>query len=125
MFRVVLVQGVTTLIAAALAAAVAGTSAALSALAAGLACTVPNGLFALNLALLARRRQPRGNAPAAGAAMPSALPLLMGEFFKLLLTVGLLALLVRGYGDVVWLALIATVGAVLLVQPLALARPRR
>jgi ATP synthase protein I len=119
MFRVVLVQCVTSLIAAATAAAIAGSHAALTALLGGFACALPNGLFALNLALLAlRRRSPEGDA---GSAAGSALVLLVGEFFKVVLTAGLLALVVWGYKNVVWPALILTVGAVLLVQPVALA----
>jgi ATP synthase protein I len=125
MLQVVLVQFVTGLMVSAVAGVVGGAPAAWTALMAALACTVPNGLFALNLALLALRRQPRGGTAAAAAAVPSALPLLVGEFCKLLLTVALLWLLVWGYREVVWLALIATVGAVLLVQPIALAWPRR
>jgi ATP synthase protein I len=124
MFQVVLVQFVAGLLVCAMAGVAGGTAAACTALLAALACVVPNGLFALNLALLARRRKPRDGA-AAGTGMPSALPLLAGEFCKLLLTLGLLSLLVWAYRDVVWLALIAAVGAVLLVQPLALAWPRR
>ncbi len=118
MFPVVLVQFVAGVVVSALAGAVGGAPAAWSALLGALACVVPNGLFALNLVLLAQRRQGRGNTP-------SALPLLVGELGKLLLTAGLLALLVWTYREVVWLALIASVCAVLLVQPLALAWPRR
>jgi len=121
MFHVVLVQFAAGLVVCAVAGVAGGLPAALTALLGTLACAVPNGLFALNLTLLAQKRRP-GN-PAA-AAVPSALPLLVGEFCKLLLTVGLLALLVWGYRDVVWLALIPAVCAVLLVQPLALAWPR-
>jgi len=123
MFRIVLVQFAAGLVVSAVAGVVGGVPAAWTALLATLACIVPNGLFALNLALLARRRQTHGSTPQAAA--PSALPLLVGEFCKLFLTVGFLCLLVWGYRDVVWLALITTVGAVLLVQPLALAWPRR
>jgi len=123
MLHVVLVQFGAGLVVCAVAGVAGGLPAALTALLGTMACTVPNGLFAMNLALLARTRRP--GTPSAAADVPSALPLLVGEFCKLLLTVGLLALLVWGYKDVVWLALIATVCAVLLVQPLALAWPRR
>ena len=122
MMHVVLVQFAAGLVVCAVAGVAGGLSAAVTALLGTLACTVPNGLFALNLALLSQARR---SAHPAGAAAPSALPLLMGELGKLLLTVGLLALLVWAYKNVVWLALIATVCAVLLVQPLALAWPRR
>jgi ATP synthase protein I len=124
MFQVVLVQFLVGLAVSVVAGLVGGAPAAWTALLGALGCIVPNGLFALNLALLAQRRQLRGSTPAA-AAVASALPLLVGEFCKLLLTVGLLALLVWGYRDVVWLALTASVVAVLLVQPIALAWPRR
>lgn len=117
MFRIVLVQVVASLLAAALAAA-AGTDAAVSALLGGLAVCLPNGLFALNLALAARLRGPVADDAAAGA---SALPLLLGEFTKVVLTAGLLAAVVWGYRGVVWPALIASIGAVLLAQTAALA----
>lgn len=125
MIHVVLVQVAAGLLVSALAGVAGGLPAALTALLGALACIVPNALFALNLALLVQGRKNRGPSTVAAAAVPSALPLLVGELCKLLLTVGLLALLVWSYTDVVWLALIATVCAVLLVQPLALAWPRR
>ena len=127
MFRVVLFQFASSLIVAVLWAALAGSRAAITALLGGLACTVPNGLFAFHLALLARKRQAEGGGlenPASGSAAPQALAILFGEFFKVALTVGLLAVLILGY-RVVWPALLASVAAVLIVQPLALAwRPR-
>ena len=125
MIHVVLVQVAAGLLVSVLAGVAGGFAAALTALLGALACIVPNALFALNLALLVRGRRHRGTTTVAAAAVPSALPLLVGEFCKLLLTVGLLALLAWSVRDVVWLALIASVCAVLLVQPLALAWPRR
>ena len=122
MFRVVLVQVLATLLVAAIAAMVSGGRAALSALFGGLACAVPNGMFALNLALLGRFRGTSGDREGA-VASASALAILIGELCKVALTIGLLALLVWGYKEVLWLALIISVGAVLLVQPLALAWP--
>lgn len=122
MFRVVLVQCVASLLVAAIAAAISGGPAALSALCGGAACWVPNGLFALNLAWMARAR--RRHAPAMegpGPASASMLPILLGEFCKVLLMAALLLLVVRGYRDVVWPALIVSVSVVLLVQPVALA----
>jgi len=125
MIHVVLVQFAAGLLVCAAAGVVGGMAAAVTALLGALACTVPNGLFAVNLMLLAQRRRQEETATPAARPLPSALPLLVGEFCKLFLTVCLLALLVGAYKDVVWLALIASVCAVLLVQPLALAWPRR
>jgi ATP synthase protein I len=121
MFRVVVVQFVTSLIVAAVAGAVAGTHAALTALFGGLACSLPNGLFALNLALLGQMRQSPGGGSGSTVAPSRAISMLVGEFCKVALTAGLLALVVWGYKDVVWPALILAIGAVLLVQPVALA----
>jgi ATP synthase protein I len=130
MFRVVLFQFVTSLIVAAGAGAIAGGHAALSALLGGLACALPNSIFALHLALLARKRQFPGDryaSPDAGSAAASsnALTILLGEFCKVALTAGLLALLLLGYKNVVWLASMVSVGAVLFVQPVAYAWRRR
>jgi len=125
MFRVVLLQFITSLLVAAVAGAVAGLHVALSALLGGLACSLPNGLFALNLALLGRLRQSQAGREGLARVSPGALGLLIGEFCKVLLMVGLLALIVRSYKDVVWPALIVGVGAVLLVQPVALAWRQR
>jgi F0F1-type ATP synthase assembly protein I len=122
MFRVVFFQFVTTAIVAAVAAAVAGEHAALSALAGGLACTLPNGLFALHLALPIRKPAPEGDG--ARAAASAALRLLVGEFLKVVLTAALLALVLLGYRQLVWPALMLSVCAVLIVQPVALALRR-
>jgi F0F1-type ATP synthase assembly protein I len=132
MFRVVLFQFLTSLLVAAVAAATGGVAAAVSALLGGLACTVPNGLFALNLALLARRRgfhgegvpAALGKSAAQTAAQHHAVALLLGEFFKVALTAGLLAVVFLGYRQAVWPALMAAIGAVLLVQPVAYALRR-
>jgi ATP synthase protein I len=121
MFRVVLVQVIASLVVAVAAGAIAGRHAALTSLLGGLACSLPNGLFALNLALLGQMRQPQGSGKGSSVAPANALPILIGELCKLVLTIGLLALIVWGYKDVIWLALIVAVSAVLLVQPLALA----
>lgn len=129
MLRVVLLQFVASLLVAAIAAWAGGAAAAGSAVLGGMACWLPNGLFALNLALLARRAgNARASDPDAGnvSAVSAALvPLLLGEFLKVLLTVALLALVVLSYKDLVWLALVASAGAALLVQPVALALPQR
>ncbi len=119
MFRVVLAQVLASVAVAIAAAAIAGSHAAATSLLGGLACALPNAFFALNLALLGQWRGSQGGRNGSAAAV--ALPILIGEFCKLALTIGLLALLVWVYRDVVWPALIVSVGAVLLVQPFALA----
>jgi ATP synthase protein I len=98
MFRVVLLQGVAALLVAVVAWAVGGKAAAWSALAGGVACVVPNGLFALRLAAAARR--PQGT---------SAATFFVGEALKVASTVALLALVVWSYRDLVWLAMIIAV----------------
>jgi ATP synthase protein I len=119
MFRIVAVQCIASLVVAAGAAAIAGSQAAWTALLGGLACALPNGLFALHLANLGRlRKQPGARA---GSASASAMTILVGEVSKVALTIGLLALLVLGFRGVVWPALIVSVGAVMLIQPLAMA----
>jgi ATP synthase protein I len=98
MFRVVLLQGMATLLVVVIAGLWAGAAAAWSALLGGAACVVPNGLFALRLAAAARR--PQG---------PSVATFFVGEFLKVASTVSLLALIVWAYRDLVWLAMIAAV----------------
>jgi len=98
MFRVVLLQGIAALLATLVAWALGGAAAAWSALAGGMACVVPNGLFALRLAMAARR--PQGT---------SAATFFVGEVLKVASTVALLALAVWAYRDLVWLAMIAAV----------------
>lgn len=116
MLLVVLVQVCAALTVAALAAFLAGAPAAVSAALGGLACALPNGAFALHLVVL-DRLQPPGSRP----ALRRMVLLLAGEFCKVFLTVALLALLAWLYKAVVWRALIVSVGAVLLVQPVVLA----
>jgi len=113
MFRVVAAQFVTSIAVAAGAWMIGGRRAAVSALLGGLACAVPNGLFALNLARL--QRPP-------GGAKGHAATLLVGEFVKVALTIGLLVLIARTVREVVWPALIVAVAAVLLMQAAALIR---
>ena len=120
MFRVVAAQFITSIVVAASAWPIGGQHAAVSSLLGGLACTVPNGLFALNLAhvgLLAKARAVQG---ASAGATAHAVALLVGEFVKVALTVGLLMLIAWAYKDVVWLALIISVIAVLGMQAAAL-----
>jgi len=125
MLRVVLIQFVTSLVVAAVAAVAWGTHAGISALLGGGACWLPNGLFAMNLALLEQRRTRLQASPReqqGSTTVPAVVwPILLGELFKVVLIAGLLSLVVWTYHDVVWGALIAAVSAVLLVQPAALA----
>ena len=125
MFRIVAVQCIASAAVAAIAAAIAGSSAAWSALLGGLACALPNGLFALHLATVGHLR--RAPAVRSGSALASAgaISILAGELAKLALTAALLALLVWGLPSLVWPALIASIAAVLLVQPFAMAWRQR
>jgi ATP synthase protein I len=122
MLRVVAVQFLTSLLVAAGAWMVGGLRAAVSSLLGGLACTLPNGLFALNLAWLGRLPQSRAADGGSRRAKSYALALLIGEFVKVVLTIGLLVLIASVYRNVVWPALIVAVIAVLLIQPAALIR---
>ena len=122
MFRVIALQFLTSMVVAAGAWMIGGQRAAVSSLLGGLACTLPNGLFALNLAWLGRRRPSRAGTSGSGRARKYALALLVGEFIKVVLTIGLLALIARTVRDVVWSALIVGVIAVVLMQAAALIR---
>jgi ATP synthase protein I len=115
MLRVVAAQFLTSVVVAVGAWAVGGQRAALSSLLGGLACTLPSGLLALNLAWLLPSVD---GGP--GRAKAYALALLVGEFLKVALTIGLLVLIAWTVRDVVWSALIVSVSAVLLMQAAAL-----
>ena len=120
MFRVVAAQFLTSLLVAAGAWVIGGHRAAVSSLLGGLACALPNGLFALNLAWAAHGSNPRLADGAAQSTKSYALALLVGEFLKVALTIGLLVLIVRTVGQVVWPALIVAVIVVVLMQAVAL-----
>jgi ATP synthase protein I len=122
MFRVVAVQFLTSIVVAACAGAVGGQRAAVSSLLGGLACTLPNGLFALNLAWLGHLPRSRAGGDGSGRTQAVVLALLVGEFIKVVLTIGLLVLIARTVREVVWPALIVGVIAVLLMQGAALVR---
>lgn len=109
MARIVLIQFLTTLIVALLSWLISGGPAAMSALLGGGAVLVPNALFALRLAIAARRP---------GGANP--LTFLVGEFVKLVATVVLLVLIAKTYKDLNWLALLVSIIAVLNSYVLAL-----
>jgi ATP synthase protein I len=101
MANAVILQTVMTSIVAALAAMLGGRNAALSALIGGLACLVPNALFALRLAAESRRP---GGATVHG--------FFIGEFAKLVGTVLILFTAARFYRGLDWLALIVSLIAV-------------
>ena len=115
MVHAVFLQAAVALFAVALAAVMRGGHAALSVLFGGLACLVPNALFALRLTWEARRP---GGATVHG--------FLVGELAKLAATVVLLFLVARVYRDLDWLALV--VGLIVVQQgyllALILGRPR-
>jgi ATP synthase protein I len=102
MFRIVGLQILATLIVALAAWPLGGVKAAISALLGGAAVVVPNALFALRLAIAARRPQ--------GTDMGV---FFVGEFVKIGSTVALLALTAWAWKDLVWLALIVAVVAAL------------
>jgi ATP synthase protein I len=116
MFRVA-AQFVTSLVVSAGAWMTGGRNAAVSSLLGGLACALPNGLFALNLTQVGLLVRTRG-AGSGGTAY--AVALLAGEFLKVVLTVGLLVLIAWAYKNVVWLAVIVAIIAVLMMQAAAL-----
>ena len=96
MKKIVLLQIVATIGVAVVSALLGGEGAALSAFLAGLACLVPNALFALNLSVFVK-------------LSPSYSPLFffIGEFVKIIAIVLLLCLIVMLYEDLVWPAMIA------------------
>lgn len=95
MLRAVLLQVVVTSVVAIGAAFAGGAHAALSAVFGGLACVVPNALFALRLSIEIRRP---GGATVHG--------FFIGEFVKLFATVLLLFVVARTYRDLNWPALL-------------------
>lgn len=103
MFKAVLFQLIATLFGAALAAALFGVQGAYSAAAGGLACVLPNALFALKLAATG------GRAP---ASYPAAF--FVGEFIKVAAIVGLLALAAMTIEGLHWGALL--IGMVLALK---------
>lgn len=117
MLRAVLLQCLALMVVAAAAELIAGGHAAVSALLGGLSCVLPNGLFALHLALLARMR---GTSRGDAGATATAAALLAGEFLNIALTIGILVLVAWAYKDLVWPALIVTLIAVKWMQAAAL-----
>ncbi len=98
----VLLQVLVTLVVAGLAAIWGGVDAAVSAALGGMACVVPNALFAVRLQIETRRP---GGATVQG--------FFVGEFVKVAATVALLVLIAHNYRGLNWLALIIGVIAAL------------
>jgi ATP synthase protein I len=103
MFKAVGFQLIATLLAAVLSAALFGSKGALSAAAGGLACVVPNALFALKLAATSGRRP---------ESYPAAF--FVGEFIKVAAIVGLLVLAATLIEGLHWGALL--IGMVLALK---------
>ena len=103
MIRAILLQAGATVIAVLVAGLFAGFRGAVSAGWGGLACTLPNLLFALRLKCVANR--PASSYPA---------NFFLGEFVKIAATTGLLVLIVKGYADLHGPAML--IGLVLALQ---------
>lgn len=103
MIKVVFLQLGAILVASALSAVFFGVHGAVSAMIAGLACALPNAVFALRLGLVNRR---------SGAV--SAVTFIVGEFVKLVTMVGLLVLAWAVYADLNWWGLL--IGLVLALK---------
>ena len=101
-------QTVATLVAVIGSSLYFGPSGGISAAIGGLICVVPNLLFALRLKMVAGRR---------GASFQ--VNFILGELFKLMLTVGLLVVIARGYPGVHWPSLL--IGLALASQAVFLA----
>lgn len=124
MFWVVQAQALVTIAISLVEWAISGHHAAVTALVTGMACTVPNGMFAAHLFLLNKWQtisttQASFAAAQAQQAKTYAILMLFGEFMKVVLTIALLAAVMLGYHHLVWKALLLTLGACMLVQPLA------
>ena len=102
MKKIILLQTVATIGVAAISALFGGGSAAISALLSGIACTVPNALFALNMSILVRLNPTN-----------SAFIFMIGEFIKLIAIAILLVVIVMLYEDLVWPAMLFTIIVVL------------
>lgn len=102
MANAVLLQATMTVVVAGFAALFGGATAALSALAGGLACMIPNALFALRLYWEGKRP--------GGATMQG---FFVGEFAKLAATVLILVVVARVYHGLNWPAFIVGFIAVL------------
>ena len=103
MFRVVLLQAVAAIVAIAAAGVFFGLRGAMSAGIGGGICVLPSFLFALHLKFAARRW-----------SSSYTTNLFVGEFVKVMLTLGLLALVIKQYAGLHWPSLL--IGMVLALQ---------
>jgi ATP synthase protein I len=120
MFRLVALQALVTTVVALVAWPIGGAAAGLSALLGGLACVVPNALFALRLVIVARRSLAAGDTDGTRHVVA----FFFGEFVKVGLTLLLLVAVAATYKDLVWVALIVAVIASLKSYMLAPLLPR-
>jgi len=102
MFRAILLQVGAVIITAVAAGLLVGTRGAVSATLGGVACTLPNFLFALRLKFVANRP---------GASYPA--NFFLGEFVKIGATIGLLVFVVKGYADLHWPSMLIGLGLAL------------
>jgi ATP synthase protein I len=102
MFRAILLQLAATIIATLMLGLFAGTRGAISAALGGAICTLPNLLFALRLKSVASRP---------GASYPA--NFFLGEFVKIIATVGLLVFVVKIYADLHWPSMLVGLGLAL------------
>ncbi len=102
MFRAILLQVIITIVVALVAGLLVGVRGAVSAALGGAVCVLPNFLFALRLKFTASRP---GNSYAAN--------FFLGEIIKLVLMVGLLMFVIRGYADLHWPSLLIGMGLAL------------
>ena len=103
MIRVILLQAVATAVAVVMALVLFGWRGGASAALGGLACLLPNLLFALRLKRVARR-----------PVFSFQANFLLGELVKIVAIVGLLVLFAKGYADLHWPSLL--MGLVLATQ---------
>jgi len=102
MFKAILLQLGATIIATLAAGWIVGTRGAISAMLGGAVCTLPNLLFALRLKSVASRP---------GASYPA--NFFLGEFVKIVATVGLLVFVVKEYADLHWPSMLIGLGLAL------------
>jgi ATP synthase protein I len=102
MFKAILLQAGATIIAALAMGLYAGTRGAVSAILGGVACTLPNSLFALRLKFVAKRP---------GAAYTA--NFFLGEIAKVAATIALLLLAVTEYADLHWPSMLIGLGLAL------------